>query len=359
MKLWSVAAGGWVCLILLVVELGCSGAVRVDPYSSSGSGILPEEYYPATEHKYSSNVFPTQEFNLDARAPVRRYTNFIAKIRSLLNSGLINGIASMPARVLTGIDRYGLLKINVSSTQTFVVTVVIDLNDLYVVGLHCNNVYYYLKFSQAEPDKYGDSRGLFATTTRSVLLPYEGSYGALGGRDVNLGRQPLIDALTIVAKVNVDVYQLKPPFVVVIQMIPEAVRSGYVMNFVADNYASARGAKATEEVKAVENSWSTMSKTVRKTKGNVLPNKIVLIAGKWEVTTLTEIQNQQLVSLLKYDPKQTNFPDLDDDGDQHHLVTRMINSAGAYLQQLINWVAEEEGEDIVTSIKLPQIILNH
>ncbi|KAJ4850452.1 hypothetical protein Tsubulata_030393 [Turnera subulata] len=349
MKLWSVvAAGAWVCLTLLVVELGCSGAVRVDPYSST-----------ATD-KYSSNIFPTQDFNLDPRGSVRSYTNFIAKIRSLLNWGIINGIASMPPRVLTGIDRYGQLRINVASTQQFVVTVVIDLNDLYVVGFHCNNVYRYLTFSQAEPDKYGDSKGLFdSKTTTFVRLPYDGSYAALGGRDVNLGRQPLINALTILLN-PADVYQLKPTFVVVIQMIPEAVRSGYVMNFVAANYASERGAKATEEVKAVENSWSTMSKTVRKTKGNELANPIVLIAGQWVVTTLTEVQNQQLVSLLKYDPKQTNFPDLDDDGDQHHLViTRMINIAGAYLQQLINWVAEGEGEDIVTSIKLPQIILNH
>ncbi|KAJ4840682.1 hypothetical protein Tsubulata_050558 [Turnera subulata] len=281
MKLWSVvAAWAWVCLTLLVVELGCSGAVRVDPYSSSGSGTL-EEYYPATTaDKYYSNIFPTVEFNLDARAPVRRYTDFILKIRSQLNSGIINGIASMPARVLTGIDRYGLLRINVASTQQFVVTVVIDLNDLYVVGLHCNNVYYYLKFSQANPDAYRDSKKLFdSKTTKFVLLPYEGSYGELGGRNVNLGRQPLIDALTIVAKVNVDVYQLRPTFVVVVQMISEAVRSGYVMNFVADNYASARGAKATLEVQAVENEWSSMSKSVRKTRGNTLYSPVVLIGG--------------------------------------------------------------------------------
>ncbi|KAJ4839637.1 hypothetical protein Tsubulata_045200, partial [Turnera subulata] len=77
---------------------------------------------------------------------------------------------------------------------------------------------------QAEPDNYGDSKKLFdSKKTTFKLLPYEGSYAALRGRDVNLGRQPLIDALTIVVKVNVDVYQLKPPFVIVIEMMSEAL----------------------------------------------------------------------------------------------------------------------------------------
>ncbi|KAJ4828724.1 hypothetical protein Tsubulata_033118 [Turnera subulata] len=277
MKLWSVvAAGAWVCLILVVELLGCSGAVRVDPYSSTGSE------YPAA-NKYSLKIFPTVEFNLDSRAPVRRYTDFILKIRSLLNSGIINGIASMPASVLTGLARYGLLRINVASTQQFVVIVVIELNDLYVVGFHCNNVYHYLRFSETNPDGYADSERLFdATTTTFRLLPYDGNYGA-GGRKVGLSRQRLIDALTIILNNPVDVYQLRPSFMVVAQMISEAARSGYVMKFVTDNYVLDKGAKATEEVKAVENGWSTMSKTVRKTKGNILPNHIVLIAGKWEV----------------------------------------------------------------------------
>ncbi|KAJ4828726.1 hypothetical protein Tsubulata_033121 [Turnera subulata] len=321
MKLWSVvvATGAWVCLILLVELLGSSGAVPIDPYSDPAP----------TNNKHSLKVFPPVEFNLDSGAPVRRYTDFILKIRSYLNWGIINGIASMRPEVLTGLARYGLLRINVASTRQFVVTVVIELNIVYVVGFHCNNVYYYLRFNQTNPGEYADSVRLFDATTTSRLLPYDGSYKALGGREVGLSRQRLIDALTILLNNPVDVYQLRPSFVVVIQMISEAVRSGYVMKFVSDNYVVDKGAKATEEVKAVENEWSNMSKIVRKTKGDILPEPIVIIAGQWVVTTLREVQNKELVSLLKYDPKTTNYPDLDD--DHHHLVISMINGAGAYL----------------------------
>ncbi|KAJ4848536.1 hypothetical protein Tsubulata_027022 [Turnera subulata] len=350
MKLWSVvvAAGAWVCLILLVEFFGSSGAVRIDPYSDPA---------PAN-NKHSLKVFPRVDFYLDSGSPVRRYTDFILKIRSFLNWGIIDGIASMQPKVLTGIDRYGLLNIRVTNkVQQFWVTVVLDLNDLYVVGFHCNNVYYYLRLSETKPRGYADSEGLFDVTTTKVLLPYDGGYGALGGRDVNLGRQPLIDALTMVSKDRVDVYQMRTSFVVAIQMISEAVRSGYVMNFVAKYYVG-RGAPTTINEQAVENSWSTMSKIVRETRGNKLSKTVVLIGGKWEVKTLREIQKDELVSLLKYvPPKKTNVPH---DVHHDHLVISMMNSAAAYLQHLITglplqqdhiygWVAEGGEEEKIST----------
>ncbi|KAJ4848534.1 hypothetical protein Tsubulata_027020 [Turnera subulata] len=351
MKLWSVvAAGAWVYLFLLVELLGSSGAVRIDPYSDPA---------PANNN-YSLKVFPRVDFYLDSGSPVRRYTDFILKIRSYLNWGIINGIASMQPKVLTGIARYGLLRIQVTNkVQQFWVTVVLDLNDLYVVGFHCNNVYYYLRSSEKNPTGYADSKELFVAGTIFVNLPYDVRYDGLGGRKVDLGRQPLIDRLTILLNRPENLYQLAPTFVVVAQMISEAVRSGYVMNFVAQNYVG-RGAKPTLKVQAVENSWSTMSKIVRETRGNKLSKKVILIGGKWEVETLTEVQKDELVSLLKYvPPKKTDFPH---DG-HHHLAISMMNNAAAYLQHLITglplqqdhiygWVAEgeEEGEDIVTSV---------
>ncbi|KAJ4848525.1 hypothetical protein Tsubulata_027006 [Turnera subulata] len=358
MKLWRVvAAGAWVCLFLLVELLGSSGAVRVGPYSDPT---------PAG-NKYSLKIFRPVEFYLTSGSPVGSYTRFIDKIRRQLNWGIINGIASMQPRVLTGIAQYGLLRIQVTNkVQQFWVTVVLDLNDLYVVGFHCNNVYYYLQKSVKKgkivtKDGYADSKGLFVAGTTFVDLPYEGSYPAMGGREVNLGRQPLIDRLTILLNRPANLYQLGPTFVVVAQMISEAVRSGYVMNFVAKNYVG-RGAPTTIKEQAVENKWSTMSTIVRNTRGDKLSNKVILIASgndKWVVETLTDIQKDELVSLLKYvPPKKTNVPH----DDHHHLVISMMNSATAYLQQLITGlplqqdhiyggVAEggEEREDIVRS----------
>ncbi|KAJ4849642.1 hypothetical protein Tsubulata_017752 [Turnera subulata] len=272
MKLSSVVA--WVCLILVV------GAART--------------------HQAAVDV----KFSLDEGATYETYNEgLIIPLRKALTSGYVQTIAAMSDKKVTGLARYGLVRIQVRES---LVTVVIDINNLYVVGVHSNNpkakppnAYYYLKESngkQVIPDGYKDAVGLFQGAS-ALPLGYEGSYIALGNRGaVNLGRQPLINAITTLYYRKEAINDWKKRFLVIIQMVSEAVRSGFVANGVKERFVNESPPDA--DIVEVENSWVKSSKAVRAAKSNGnLAEPIVLPSGT-QIKTISDVKKVELVSLL-------------------------------------------------------------
>ncbi|KAJ4848528.1 hypothetical protein Tsubulata_027011 [Turnera subulata] len=85
-------------------------------------------------------------------------------------------------------------------------------------------------------------------------------------------------------------------------MISEAVRSGYVTKFVADNFDKNASASAT--VSDVENNWSKLSKAVRNAASDGTLKEPINLRGLKEIKTLAQIQKDELVSLLLPDRRQ-------------------------------------------------------
>ncbi|KAJ4838336.1 hypothetical protein Tsubulata_048528 [Turnera subulata] len=174
----------------------------------------------------------------------------------------------MPSTKVTGLDRFGLVKLNYTSQVS--VSLIIDVNNIYVVGFYSNNpkatpqkAYYYFT---GDPT-YKDASQLFDSDTKVESLGYGGNYGALGGRSgVDLVRPPLISAIE-------ELYYRKSraawksKLVVVIQMISEFVRSDLVMNRVLEKFEHSM--PAHHDMTFVKNNWSKNSKAVRSvTSGN-------------------------------------------------------------------------------------------
>ncbi|KAJ4828728.1 hypothetical protein Tsubulata_033123, partial [Turnera subulata] len=101
----AVVVAAWVCLTLVVG----SGAVRVGPSKVEEEG---EEYpYPA-HHKYSA--FKTVEFSIDYDTSAADYKEkLIDVMRDQLKYGDgFFGIPSLPSTKVSGLDRFGLVKLN-------------------------------------------------------------------------------------------------------------------------------------------------------------------------------------------------------------------------------------------------------
>ncbi|KAJ4848529.1 hypothetical protein Tsubulata_027012 [Turnera subulata] len=88
----------------------------------------------------------------------------------------------MNKKLVKGTDRYGLVKVQIRGSPVSI-TLVIDINDLYLVGFGANNsnarptdAYFYFKYSSTNPHEYADAVKRFGKTTQAVLLNYEGSY---------------------------------------------------------------------------------------------------------------------------------------------------------------------------------------
>ncbi|KAJ4850449.1 hypothetical protein Tsubulata_030388 [Turnera subulata] len=258
MKLCRVIVAAWVCLSLVVG----SRAVRVGPSRVEEEG--EEEYpHPAVHHKYSA--FQTVEFSFNEATSTKDYkAKLINVMRNQLRSSIyFFGIPSMPTKKVTGVDRFGLVTLKYSSTVA--VSLVIDVNNIYVVGFYSNNpsanpqkAYYYFTGDTAYAT---DASKLFGTGTSVLPLNYGGDYGSIGDRStVNLGRSALIAAIQTLYN-RKDPYGLKNSFTVVIQMISEFVRSDLVMNRVLDNFAASK--PADRDMIFVENNWASNSKAVR------------------------------------------------------------------------------------------------
>ncbi|KAJ4849226.1 hypothetical protein Tsubulata_011474 [Turnera subulata] len=304
-----VAVLVWVCLILVV---GYSGAVRVTGPSTTRVEVAA----PAVDSSGLQGVrFPSDvKFEIDSNTQVAPYKTFIGTVRQYLTSEIVKGFPSMNPEEVTGTDRYGLVKLQIRGSDPLIsITLVININDLYVVGFGANNsnavpadAFYYLKYNSSLPDLYADAVNRFGATTQAVRLDYEGSYPQLGDRTkVPLGRQPFIDAITKFYN-HKNPNELKASFLVVIQMIPEAVRSGFVTNFVAENFY--KTAPANDTVTDVENSWSKLSKAVRGSASDGTLPRSFDFAGLETITTVALIRKYEVVSLLLPD-RSKSFDD--------------------------------------------------
>ncbi|KAJ4839634.1 hypothetical protein Tsubulata_045194, partial [Turnera subulata] len=189
----AVLVGAWICLTLVVG----SGAVRVGPSRVEEEGEeYPHDPYPAEK---ISSTFKTVEFYFDQATSTKEYkAKLINVMRNQLKSTVsFFGIPSLPTKKVTGVDRFGLVTLNYSSEAA--VSLVIDVNNLYVVGFYSNNpkanpqkAYYYFTGDAG----YRDAVQLFDTDTKVESLGYGEDYGSLGDRSkVDLGRVPLISAV--------------------------------------------------------------------------------------------------------------------------------------------------------------------
>ncbi|KAJ4849643.1 hypothetical protein Tsubulata_017755 [Turnera subulata] len=284
MKLCSVQVAAllaiWVCLILMV-----EAAPKVDV-----------------------------EFSLDEDTTYETYNqDLILKVRNLLTSSSVWDIPCMSDKKVVGLARYGLVRIQI---REVLVAVVIDINNLYVVGVQSNNpkvqpnpnAYYYLvenEGGKVKPDGYRDAVGLFQGAT-ALRLGYEGSYIALGNRKtVDLGRQPLINAISALYYRKTGPETWKKWFLVIIQMVSEAVRSGFVANGVKERFVVE--SPPDDDILAVENNWVKYSKAVRGAKaGGVLVEPIVLPSGK-TIKTINDVKKVELVSLLSPSYSSSRF----------------------------------------------------
>ncbi|KAJ4848530.1 hypothetical protein Tsubulata_027013 [Turnera subulata] len=243
----------------------------------------------------------------------------ILKLRKALESGTVwDTIPFMSDTKVVGVARYGVFRIQI---REVLVSVVIDINNLYVVGFHSNNpkaqptpnAYYYLKENDGGkviPDGYKDAEKLFDGAT-GLPLGYEGSYIALGSRKaVPLGRQPLINAISALYYRKEPINDWKKRFLVIIQMVSEAVRSGLVANGMKERFEDWENSPPDDDILAVENSWVKSSKAVRgadKATGN-LPELIELPSGT-VIKNINDVKKVELVSLLSpsYLPTSSRF----------------------------------------------------
>ncbi|KAJ4838333.1 hypothetical protein Tsubulata_048525, partial [Turnera subulata] len=110
-----IVVAAWVCLTLVVG----SGAVRVGPSRVEEEG--DQEYpYPLPYHKYSA--FQTVEFSIDYETSTDDYkANLIDVMRDRLKYGDgFFGIPSLPSTKVSGLNRFGLVKLNYDNGQSVV-----------------------------------------------------------------------------------------------------------------------------------------------------------------------------------------------------------------------------------------------
>ncbi|KAJ4828718.1 hypothetical protein Tsubulata_033111 [Turnera subulata] len=230
------------------------------------------------------------------------------------------------------------------------VTIVIHINDLYVVGFHSNNpdaaehtnAYFYLK-DDKKPDGYSDAVGLFEGATAQPL-GYGVQYGSLGNRETTrLGRDALIGAVKPLYTRRGSYNEWKKHFLVLIQMISECVRFDYILNRIVPHFDT--GVLPDVWTLRLENNWGTLSDAVRKADkaGNLQPPIITLppIPPDQEPLTVNHISLiilHGLVSLLKRPGSKSSprhFQYCSPYGDQNSLIMEnpMITTSLPVLQQ--------------------------
>ncbi|KAJ4835106.1 hypothetical protein Tsubulata_037225 [Turnera subulata] len=337
MKCGVVVVVAWVCWILVV------GA---DPPRRKADD-------KATEFK---------NFTVDYDTTGETYAEFITHVRSLVSAGVGDwGIDRLPQDELTGNRRLGLLRLG--NHEGNAITLVIRLTDLYVVGFHSENrevenILYYFDDLEAEGS---DAAKLFGANAKAKRLGYKSSYKGLGGREnVKLGRAPLIEAITNLHYRRGDTGNWRSHLLVLVQMIPEAVRS----NFLLDEFAVTfhKSLYPDNLMMNVENCWGTFSQAVLNAhpNGDLKEADKATIANKLGINlplnTVLDILASGLLALLKL--STTNI------SPQHRSPRSMacptIDAPFAIMQQQdyshhTNWTVneEEEEEEITTSISGP------
>ncbi|KAJ4835105.1 hypothetical protein Tsubulata_037224 [Turnera subulata] len=299
MKLCRVQVAAWVCLTLVVG----SGAVRVGPSRMEEEGVE----YP--HHKYSA--FQNVQFSINYETSKAKYeAELIDVMRNQLKSSTDDffGIPSLPSKKVTGTNRFGLV---ILTYEQLSVSLVIDVNNIYVVGFYSNNpkanppkAYYYFTGDST----YKDAVKLFDKDTKALSLGYGADYTALGGRSgVLLGRTELISAVEQLYY-RKDINALKSKFVVIIQMISECVRSDFVLNGVSKYFEEYEGKAADGDMQYVENNWESNSKAVRGAKSATenFGTPITLPESKKVIKNVQDVIKVGLVSLLWSPTSTTN-----------------------------------------------------
>ncbi|KAJ4838259.1 hypothetical protein Tsubulata_048338, partial [Turnera subulata] len=346
MKFSKVA---WVFLILVLV----AGAGRVWPFGVDRQ--LQEDPDPADKYSSRLHDFSTQEFELTLYTQVEAFKEFILIIRSLLTSGYDRGFPSMSEHRASGIRRYGLIRIRILQG---VVTLVVNTNDLYVVGFHSDNqdaqppnACYYLRENDNRPHGFSDAAGLFEGAT-AVSLGYGVQYADLGDRSsVELGRESLVSAVKRLydRKPN-EMDQWKKSFLVIAQMISGCVRSDYVLNRVVQGFAADIGLYPNHMLTWVEDNWGALSEVVRESNiyGNLRSSITINEPDEQLVIYNTfQIMIHGLVTLLnKPRMPRTSFP-------HHHDHLLMITQQQQHHHSMAGGEEEEEEEELTTRIAGP------
>ncbi|KAJ4849232.1 hypothetical protein Tsubulata_011483 [Turnera subulata] len=331
MKICSVVIAAWVCWVLMV------GTGRVCSFPAAGL-MLSESDDVADKGRLDKGQ-PTRlgRFSLNSGTTDDEYKNFIEGLitNSLAdpNANKANLIKRLPARWLTvnddGNSIYGLLELENTDISNCVVTLVISMNDLYLLGFHSspaatNNAYYYFT-DRAEAPGAGS---LFSGAT-SVSLRYDGSYsGGLSGRKtVSLGSQQLLAAIKTLYQRQGDRNDWKTSLLVVVQMMLESIRFGVVLDNLVENWYLFP--KPTALMIEVQNEWGTLSDSYRKAldkDNNVFIPAITLANWDTKIERISENKDdfsRRLVTLMgKPNPRAPPPPppvhQLIDDHKAHH-----------------------------------------
>nr|ABG76785.1 ribosome-inactivating protein [Panax ginseng] len=233
--------------------------------------MLTGDHY-ATAGSSNYLLLPTQKDNVNANLPTvtlttvgitrQIFNNFVDAVRDLVVSGPpVHGLLRLRDRSTVPISQRFIL-VELYNYEATPITLAIDVTNLYVVGYRTGDLFYYFL------DSAVDTPGIFRELPH-IELPFNSSYPALqheAGDRVNipLGITELdqsIQDLRHYRRTN-----LARPFIVVIQMVSEAVRFRYIENLVVLSIradGSRQNFRPTRTMISLENNWDTLSTSIQ------------------------------------------------------------------------------------------------
>ena len=233
--------------------------------------MLTGDHY-ATAGSSNYLLLPTQKDNVNANLPTvtlttvgitrQIFNNFMDAVRDLVVRGPpVHGLLRLRDRSTVPISQRFIL-VELYNYEPTPITLAIDVTSLYVVGYRTGNLFYYFL------DSAVDTSGIFREL-RHIELPFNSSYPALqheaGARiNIPLGIAELDQSIQ-------DLRHYRRPdlarsFIVVIQMVSEAVRFRYIENLVVLSIrpdGSRQNFRPTRTMISLENNWDTLSTSIQ------------------------------------------------------------------------------------------------
>ncbi|XP_058201501.1 nigrin b-like isoform X2 [Rhododendron vialii] len=202
------------------------------------------------------------------------YTSFIEALRARLTNGVpeVSGIPMLPQSSLVP-DKRRFVLVDLSNYDGNTVTVAIDVVDVYVVAFRVRDRAY---FFQDAPEAVFTT--LFTETVNPRRLNCTGNYGKLEGRSQSRGLTDLgITALDqAISNLWYDVdAALGSSFLVIIQMVSEAVRFRLIERRVRQSITKENSFRPDPRMLSLENKWSSLSTEIQSSHDGVEFNRPV------------------------------------------------------------------------------------
>ncbi|RWR91464.1 type 2 ribosome-inactivating protein cinnamomin III precursor [Cinnamomum micranthum f. kanehirae] len=208
------------------------------------------------------------------------YTQFIEALRAQLASGEEpHGIPVMRERSTVPDSRRFILVELSNWAADSPVTLAVDVTNAYVVAYRTGSQSFFLREDNPDPA----IENLLPDTQR-YTFPFSGSYTDLervaGERreEIQLGMDPLENAISALWISNLNQQRaLARSLIVVIQMVPEAVRYRFIEYRVRESITRAEMFRPDPAMLSLENNWSALSNAVQQSnQGGVFSSPVEL-----------------------------------------------------------------------------------